>query len=141
MESSELSEQILLDENLLALDLEFCNVGDIEVSPCHQYLAYTIDTIGDECYKLYIKNLNNNLTYNLNIDNISSDIIWSADSNNILYLKLNDSMRPYMVCTFDFHNYINLNNTKSKPDSKLSYSIFTEPDERFELWEGLPICA
>eukprot|EP00013_Stygamoeba_regulata_P003655 CAMPEP_0177641122 /NCGR_PEP_ID=MMETSP0447-20121125/6903_1 /TAXON_ID=0 /ORGANISM="Stygamoeba regulata, Strain BSH-02190019" /LENGTH=675 /DNA_ID=CAMNT_0019143229 /DNA_START=14 /DNA_END=2042 /DNA_ORIENTATION=+ len=55
--SAAAEEQVILDENLLAKDLEFYTVGCFEVSPDHKLLAYSEDTNGSESYTLRIKDL------------------------------------------------------------------------------------
>jgi protease II len=40
-------EQIILDENEVALELTYCDVGECEPSPCHTQLAYSVDTVGE----------------------------------------------------------------------------------------------
>lgn len=122
------TEQILLDENILAKDHYFFSTGDIEVSPCHKYLAYTADFVGNECYGLYIKDLANNKTFELNIKNISAELEWSSDSKSIIYLTLDDSMRPYQINCFQLNEYL-----ASYTES--SFTLYTESDERF--WVGI----
>lgn len=118
-------EEILLDENILAADHEFFSIGDIEVSPCHKYLAYTADTTGDEQYQLFIKNLLTDTIINISekyeIGDVSAGLTWSADSLSIIYIKLDPSLRPYQVWAFTQSDHSNI-------------LLFTEADERF--WTG-----
>jgi oligopeptidase B len=123
------SEQILLDKNLLAEQYDFFNIGDLEVSPCHNYIAYTVDTIGNECYELYIKDLNTNESFNLNIQNISPDIEWSADSKVLLYLKLDELLRPYELNCFNCFEFL----TNKKLNTQLNFTLHYETDEKFRL--------
>lgn len=128
------TEQILLDENELAKNFEFFETGDMEISPCHQYLAYTVDTTGNESYQLYVKDLKNSQTYCLIATKdkikISDEIVWSADSKSILYIKLNRAHRNYQVWHYNFAAFIENNNTQSLT---FHTQIFHEKDERFEL--------
>ncbi len=79
-------EQVILDENILAKESDYFSLGDIEVSPDHRLLAYTIDTKGNEDHTLYIKNLE---TGALNPERIHSvgDMLWSEDGQYIFYSK------------------------------------------------------
>lgn len=118
-------EEILLDENLLAKDQDFFNIGSCEISPCHHHLAYTQDTVGNECYELYIKDLKNNKTYTTNIKNISLDIVWSTDSKTVLFIALDARQRPYKVQLLEFNSI--------KNNTPIIYDLFTEHDKRFVL--------
>lgn len=121
-------EETLLDENLLAHNQAYFSVGDLEISPCHNYLAYTVDLIGNESYELYIKNLINNKTYHVKlVNNLNAEIIWSADSKNILYLNLDNALRPYQVYSFDFAKF------NQDPNNIHTNLLFTELDERFRV--------
>ncbi|MEB3210208.1 MAG: oligopeptidase B, partial [Leptolyngbyaceae bacterium] len=55
--SLDAEEEILLDNNQLAEGHEFFSLGDYEVSPNHQLLAYSTDTNGSEKYTLFLKDL------------------------------------------------------------------------------------
>ena len=55
-EVDEASEQLLLEPNALA-DGGFLSLGAFSVSPDHRLLAYSLDTSGDEIYRLYVKDL------------------------------------------------------------------------------------
>jgi oligopeptidase B len=50
-------EQLILDENELAQNSSYFNVGVFAVSPDETILAYTVDRIGNERFTLYFKNL------------------------------------------------------------------------------------
>ncbi|KAH9707826.1 prolyl oligopeptidase family protein [Citrus sinensis] len=52
-------EEILLDWNEIAEKYGYVHVGTCRVSPDHNFLAYTIDTSGDEQFMLQIKDLRN----------------------------------------------------------------------------------
>ena len=50
-------EQILLDVNQIAADLDYCDIGHFFLFFCHSKIAYTLDTEGDEQYSLQILDL------------------------------------------------------------------------------------
>lgn len=129
------TEEILLDENTLAENHDFFQIGDQEISSCHKFLAYTVDTKGDEKYSLYIKDLTNNITYDFstiaNLNHLYAGLTWSADSKSLLYIVLDNSLRPYQVWNLDFDYF--LKNTKKPELDTLIYKLFTEADERFRV--------
>ena len=53
-DSIEAEEEIYLDENALAEGHDYFNLNKLKVSPDHNLLAYTIDTIGFEEYTLHM---------------------------------------------------------------------------------------
>jgi oligopeptidase B len=79
-------EQILLDENELAKGSEYFSLGDIEVSPDHRLLAYSIDTKGNEDHTMYIKNLETGEVFSEHIDSVA-DMEWSEDGQYMFYCK------------------------------------------------------
>ncbi|ETO27763.1 protease II, partial [Reticulomyxa filosa] len=56
-------EEILLDENKLGEKESFFDIGQWEVSPNHEILAYSADTKGNEVYTLRFQNLKTGKLY------------------------------------------------------------------------------
>ena len=79
-------EQIILDENLLAKDSDYFSLGDLEVSPDHRLLAYTVDTKGDEDHTLYIKDLESGELLSEKIHSVG-DMEWTEDGQHIFYTR------------------------------------------------------
>lgn len=77
-------EEILLDENVLAKGKKFFSLGTCEVSPDHRLLAYSIDTSGDEKYRMYIKDLESGKLLSERIEAVS-DVEWAEDGEHLLY--------------------------------------------------------
>lgn len=44
----DMEEQVVLDENELATDKDYCDIGACEPSPSHNLLAYAADFVGEE---------------------------------------------------------------------------------------------
>jgi oligopeptidase B len=113
-------EQIVLDENELASGHEFFALGNFEVSPNGQLLAYSIDTEGDEAYVTRIKNLSSGRTLPEHISNTYYSLVWANDDRHLFYVTLDAAKRPYRVWRHCLGN--------AKDDL-----IFEETDERFEV--------
>src|SRR3989344_578710 len=79
-------EQIILDENLLAKDSDYFSLGDLEVSPDHRLLAYTVDTKGDEDHTLYIKDLESGELLSEKIHSVG-DMELTEDGQHIFYTR------------------------------------------------------
>jgi len=93
----EADEEILLDVNKLAGDLEYFSLGDFEVSDNHQLLAYSTDTDGSEKYNVFIKDL---ATGELLADSIlqtGGDLVWANDNKTLFYARLDEAMRPFQI--------------------------------------------
>lgn len=96
-------EQILLDQNLLALGKPFCRIGAFSVSPDGNKLAYSVDGDGSEKCDLYIKNLSTGELYTETFSNTygsvydHSGVEWASDSLTFYYLELDPAQRPYKL--------------------------------------------
>ena len=65
MEIHKPSEQLILDLNSLASGEEFLQLGDFSISPDQRWLAYSLDTQGDETYRLFLLSLDDMQTQEL----------------------------------------------------------------------------
>ncbi len=95
--SLEAPEEILLDENILAEDLESFSLGDFEVSDDHQLLAYSVDKNGSEKYTIFIKDLTTNQLLSDQILETDGNIIWANDNQTFFYTRMDETMRPFQL--------------------------------------------
>jgi oligopeptidase B len=93
-ESLEASEEILLDQNLLASEHTYFRVGATEVSPDHRLLAYSVDTSGAEEFTLYVKDLATGELRAESIGGTSPAVAWANDSRTLFYAVLDSARRP-----------------------------------------------
>lgn len=113
-------EEILLDWNEIAEKYGYVHVGTCRVSPDHNFLAYTIDTSGDEQFMLQIKDLRNQcIVPRLPVDGVVS-LAWAQDSRTLFYTISDENQRPHRVLC-----------TKLGSDSTDDAPIFTEGDSGF----------
>lgn len=112
---------MLLDHNKLAEDHDFSDLGVFEVSPNHKLLAYSHDTVGDEYYTLYIKNLETGELLSDTIPNTYYSLEWSNDSQTFFYTICDDAHRPFKVLRHTLGD--------TEPDAV----VFHEVDERFNV--------
>ncbi|NBA95872.1 prolyl oligopeptidase family serine peptidase [Pseudomonas sp. R5(2019)] len=92
----ESQEQLLLDPNELAAG-GFLSLGTFNVSPDHQRLAYSLDTTGDEVYRLYVKELATGVIQELPFDDCDGSMTWANDSQTVFFTELDDTHRPHML--------------------------------------------
>ena len=94
--------EVLLDENKLAGSQAYCDMGEMQVAPDHNVLAYALDTKGRELYNIFFKNLQTGKNLSCSIKNVTSDFVWANDSETLFYVKQDPvTLRPFQV--FRFH--------------------------------------
>jgi oligopeptidase B len=118
--SLEAEEEVLLDPNVLAKDLEYFALGNAAVSPDHSLLAYSTDTAGDETYTIHVKNLTTGELLPEEIPNTYYGLEWAADNRMFFYTVLNEQKRPYQLW-------------RHQLGEAADVLIFEEKDERFEM--------
>ena len=121
--SLEADEEILLDGNLLAEGHGYARVGVFSVSPDHQLLAYSLDVIGDEDYKVQVKNLATGELLADEIPNTYYTLEWAADNRTFFYTTLDAARRPYKV----FRHRLGVHQDEL---------VYHETDARFSLHIG-----
>lgn len=89
--------QVLLDENQLAGDSSYLEIGVREVSPSGRLLAYSVDLDGDEVYQLRFRDLDSGEDLADRIEHTYYGCGWSADSTWFFYVVHDDLYRPYQV--------------------------------------------
>jgi oligopeptidase B len=122
----EAAEQVLIDENVLAEGHEYFALGSSEVSPDHDWLAWSTDTDGSEEYVLRFRDLRTGADLDERIEGTSPGVAWSADSTACYYLTLDDVQRPHQV----WHHVLGT-------DPAADTLVFEEPDEQFFVGVGL----
>ncbi|WP_414562589.1 MULTISPECIES: S9 family peptidase [unclassified Anabaena] len=95
--SLEATEEVLIDENELAQEHEFFELGVFAISPNHQILAYSFDTSGSEQYTLYFLDLNTYQLYPETIPETYFSFAWGNDNQTGFYTKIDDANRPYQL--------------------------------------------
>ena len=78
-------ESVFLDEPALAADYDYFVVGARAISPDNRYLAYAIDTSGDERYQVFVKDLTTNELLPDVIEDNNGDVTFAADSQSLIY--------------------------------------------------------
>ncbi|RZI87235.1 MAG: S9 family peptidase [Pseudomonas sp.] len=113
------AEQLLLDPNELAAG-GFLSLGAFNVSPDHQLLAYSLDTNGEETYKLYVKDLATGAITTLPFEDCDGSMTWANDSRTLFFAELDDTHRPCRLRRFSL----------GEADA---HTVFEEDDGRFFL--------
>lgn len=122
-------EEILLDQNALAGENNFCRIGSFSVSPDENLLAYSVDADGTEVCTIHIKDLTTGLLLPEAITNTFGDVYghtgveWSCDGTSFFYVTRDAALRPFRV-------YRHILGTDPSQDRLL----LEEKDETYFLW-------
>jgi len=90
-------EQILLDSNVEAEGHEFFSLGAFSVSDDENFLAWSVDTQGDERYTIRVKDLRTGEVLADEIAGASGGATWSSDGTHLFYTTVDDAWRPFRV--------------------------------------------
>lgn len=116
-------EEVLLDENAVADGHDFFSLGDLEVSPDHQRLAYTFDTSGDEIHTLVVVDLATGEELD-RVDGVGASIVWGNDGSTVFWHELDPTQRPWRVRA----------RTVPAGEAADDRVVFEDPDGRFYVW-------
>lgn len=117
-------EQILLDNNALAEGHDYFALGAASVTKSGRFLAYSMDTEGDERFELFIKDLETGKLLDDHLTDIFYGATWAGE-DYIFYQKVDDAWRPDTVWRHKV-------GTAQSDD----VCVFTEADERFRVGVG-----
>ena len=84
------SEEIILDENILADGFDYFAVGGRRVSPDNKWLAYGVDTLSRRLYEIHFKNLETGEVLKTTIPNSSGSVAWANDNKTVFYTSKNE---------------------------------------------------
>ncbi len=118
-------EQVVLDENELAVDQPYFRLGAFAPSPDHRWLAFTTDTSGDEENQLRFKNLDDLTMSPEVIEHVSPSAIWANDNATVFYVVNDAAKRPYRVMRHRIGD-----------DPARDALVYEETDQRFFVWIG-----
>ncbi|HEY3746213.1 MAG TPA: S9 family peptidase [Gemmatimonadaceae bacterium] len=84
-------EEVVLDENALAVGKRFSSVGDFAVSPGGSRLVYLHDTTALRVHTLYVKDLRTGKVLGDSVSRVVPSVAWANDS--VLFYQTPDSAR------------------------------------------------
>jgi oligopeptidase B len=119
-------EQLLLDGNAEAEGHEFFSLGALTVSADHRWLAYAVDTEGDERFALKVKDLSTGGIVDEAVTGIGYGAAFSLDARHVFYLRVDEAWRPHQLWRHEV-------GTPAEAD----VLVYEEPDPRF--WMGVGV--
>lgn len=84
------TEEVFMSVTELAKPHDYYTMGDWEISPNNQFLAYSYNTNGDERYKIVIKDLNTGELLSDELSDTNGDLVFGADNKTLVYGRLDD---------------------------------------------------
>ena len=93
-------EEILLDQNKLAKDKDFCSISLMRISPDEKKMLYGVDFKGDELYELHVVDIATKKELEAPIPDIFGDFEWAGDSKSFFYTLSDEAHRP---CVLFYH--------------------------------------
>ncbi|MDO4929291.1 MAG: S9 family peptidase [Corynebacterium sp.] len=117
-------EQVILDLNELAAGHEFFSLGASSVTTSGRYLAYSVDTAGDERFELRVKDLETGE----HLPDVISDVFYGASwvgEDYLFYQRVDDAWRPDSVWRH-----------KIGTDVAEDVCVFREDDQSFGVGVG-----
>ncbi|MCQ9343664.1 S9 family peptidase [Corynebacterium kozikiae] len=89
-------EQVILDHNALAKGHEFFALGASAVTDSGRLLAYSVDTVGDERFTLYFKDLETGELLPDIIEDVFYGVTWAGEEY-VFYVRADSAWRPESV--------------------------------------------
>ena len=123
----DIKEEIVLDENKIAEGHKQCVIADVEPSPDHTILGYSVDFTGNETYTINLINLLTGEALDDQVDGVGygGEIHWGKDNDVFFYTTEDDAKRPYKL-------WKHVVGTKQEQD----VCLLTENDEVFNVGAG-----
>ncbi len=91
------TEQVYLDENQLAGELDYFDLATLSVCPQHKLAAFAVDEDGNERYLLQIKDIDDGTFLQETLSDTGEDIVWLNNAATLIYTKTDENSRPYAV--------------------------------------------
>lgn len=96
--SADATDEVILDVNVLAEGLDYCEVGARTVGVNQDLMAYAIDTVGRRLYTVRFRDLGTGIDRPEQIEGTSGDIVWAEDGKTLFYTRKDpQTLRPDRV--------------------------------------------
>lgn len=89
--------EIILDGDELAARHDYFRFGGARHSPDHRLEAWSADIKGSEYFTIRVRNWASKTDLDDIVEETDGAVVWSADGNAFLYVKLDDYHRPMQV--------------------------------------------
>ena len=80
-------EHIMLDVNAMAVGHDYYQIGELDITPDGEWMAFCEDTVGRREYVLRFKNLHTGEMLAEAIPAVEPDLAWANDNRTVLYIE------------------------------------------------------
>ena len=80
-------EDIMLDVNAMAVGHDYYQIGELDITPDGEWMAFCEDTVGRREYVLRFKNLHTGEMLAEAIPAVEPDLAWANDNRTVLYIE------------------------------------------------------
>ncbi len=130
--SMESPEEVYFDANEAAAGHDYFDLAYLEISPDGRWLAYAVDSSGDEEYELKFRDLHTGAELDTVIAPVSADGEWSSDGRYFYYTTENDTRRADKVMRHRFGTSPDEDEVVyEEPDAHFFVGIYGSQDRRF----------
>jgi len=84
--SMDASEEILFDQNVMAAGKGYFSIGEWEISPNNQLVAWAEDSVGRRQYKMFVKNISTGEIFSDIVENLEANFVWADDNKTLFYI-------------------------------------------------------
>lgn len=113
-------EQLLLDENALGRNRAYLDIGDWGVDVSHRFIGWSTDTVGDEAYRIFLKDILTGDVIDSSPAFCDAQFEWGGSGGDLYYARLDDDGRVSAV----YRHVIG-------EDWYTDDLVYEEPDEAF----------
>jgi oligopeptidase B len=115
-------ETVLYDGDREGEGEDFFDIGSVEHSPDHRWIAYSTDRTGSEYYDIRVRNIDTGKEFDETITSTDGGAVWAADSRSFYYIERDDHQRPKRVK----HHILGTDPAEDR-------LVYEEPDDSFFL--------
>ncbi len=115
-------EHLVLDENLEADGESYFKLGNFALSADQRFVAYSVDTSGDEAYTTRIRDIDAGVDVPDVLTACRYGLAWSHDGRWLFYTIADETLRPFQIWRHEI-------GTSQQSD----VLVLQEDDERFHL--------
>ncbi len=119
--SLEADEEVVLDENELAVGHKYFALKEYDFSPDQKLVAFSVDTVGRRIYEIRFKDQETGEAIGAVIPNVTGNFCWANDNKTIFYSKQDEqTLRSHQIYRHELGS-----------DPSRDVLVFEEDDETF----------
>jgi oligopeptidase B len=116
-------EELVLDQNQLAVGKEYCSVGRMTSSPSGDLVAWPVDFVGRRKYTIQFKKLSTGQMLPQEIKDTTGNLVFAEDGKHLFYTRQDpETLRSYRV----YRHQIGT-------DPAMDKLVYEETDEEFSV--------